>query len=61
MTDTHFATRGRMGCLADFLARILQDGWAAQFPLVSRKRRIHRKLAAEDGQLKAIGSSHGVY
>jgi cyanophycinase len=29
ITDTHFAARDRMGRLAAFMARVLQDGWAA--------------------------------
>jgi len=30
ITDSHFVTRDRMGRLVTFLARIVQDGWAAQ-------------------------------
>jgi cyanophycinase-like exopeptidase len=30
ITDSHFAARDRMGRLVTFLARIVQDGWAAQ-------------------------------
>lgn len=30
ITDSHFVTRDRIGRLATFLARIVQDGWAVQ-------------------------------
>jgi cyanophycinase len=124
ITDTHFVKRDRMGRLLVFLARILQDGWAAQvraigveqdtavllepdgqarvigsgpayfleankppevcqrrIPLTFSKISVHRvlsggsfnvkdwkgaggddyRISAEKGELKAIGSSHGIY
>jgi cyanophycinase len=30
ITDSHFVTRDRMGRLVTFLARLIQDGWAAE-------------------------------
>jgi cyanophycinase len=55
ITDTHFAKRDRMGRLLVFLARILQDGWAAQVRAVAVEEGA-AVLLEPDGQAKVIGS-----
>lgn len=55
ITDTHFAKRDRMGRLLVFLARILQDGWAAQVRAIAVGQDA-AVLLEPDGQAKVIGS-----
>jgi cyanophycinase len=55
VTDTHFAKRDRMGRLLVFLARILQDGWAAQVRAIAVEQDA-AVLLEPDGQAKVIGS-----
>src|SRR5271154_4860975 len=55
ITDTHFAKRDRMGRLLVFLARILQDGWAAQVRAIAVDQDAALLLEA-DGQAKIIGT-----
>jgi cyanophycinase len=55
ITDTHFAKRDRMGRLLVFLARILQDGWAAQVRAIAVEQDA-AVLLEPDGQAKIIGS-----
>jgi cyanophycinase len=55
ITDTHFAKRDRMGRLLVFLARILQDGWAAQVRAMAVEQDT-AVLLEPDGQAKVIGS-----
>ncbi|HJX94302.1 MAG TPA: cyanophycinase, partial [Candidatus Acidoferrum sp.] len=55
ITDTHFAKRDRMGRLLVFLARILQDGWAAQVRAIAIEQDA-AVLLEPDGQAKVIGS-----
>ena len=55
ITDTHFAKRDRMGRLLVFLARILQDGWAAQVRAIAVDQDAAVLLEA-DGQAKVIGA-----
>ena len=54
ITDTHFVKRGRLGRLIVFLARILQDGWAAQVRAIAVEEGAAVLLDA-DGQSKIIG------
>jgi cyanophycinase len=54
ITDTHFVKRDRLGRLIVFLARILQDGWAAQVRAVAVEEGAAVLLDA-DGQSKVIG------
>jgi cyanophycinase len=55
ITDTHFVKRDRMGRLLVFLARILQDGWAAQVRAIAVEQDA-AVLLEPDGQVKVIGS-----
>jgi cyanophycinase len=55
ITDTHFAKRDRMGRLLVFLARILQDGWAAQVRAIAVEEGV-AVLLEPDAQAKIIGS-----
>ena len=55
IADTHFAKRDRMGRLIVFLARILQDGWAARVRAIAVEEGAAVLLEA-DGQAKVIGS-----
>jgi cyanophycinase len=55
ITDTHFAKRDRMGRLLVFLARILQDGWAAQVRAIAVEQDA-AVLLEPDGHAKVIGS-----
>ncbi len=60
ITDSHFAKRDRMGRSLGFLARIMQDGWAAH----PREIAIDEKsavLVEGDGQASVIGSGKGAY
>jgi cyanophycinase len=55
ITDTHFAKRDRMGRLLVFLARILQDGWAARVRAIAVEQDA-AVLLEPDGRAKVIGS-----
>ncbi len=55
ITDTHFVKRDRMGRLLVFLARILQDGWAAKVRAIAVEQDA-AVLLEPDGQAKVIGS-----
>jgi cyanophycinase len=60
LTDSHFATRDRMGRTLVFLARVVQDGWSRQ----PREIAIDEKSAVlieADGQARVIGPGKGAY
>jgi cyanophycinase len=60
LTDSHFATRDRMGRSLGFLARIVQEGWSE----TPREIAIDEKsalLVERDGRAKVIGSGKGVF
>ena len=60
LTDSHFATRDRMGRSLGFLARIVQDGWSA----TPREIAIDEKsalLVEADGRARVTGTGLGVY
>jgi cyanophycinase len=60
LTDSHFATRDRMGRSLGFLARIVQDGWSE----TPREIAIDEKsalLVEADGRSKVIGGGQGVF
>src|SRR5271166_4565505 len=54
ITDTHFAKRDRMGRLLVFLARILQDGWAARVRAIAVDENT-AVLLEPDGSAKVAG------
>ena len=60
ITDTHFVKRDRMGRLLVFLARILQDGWAAQVRAIAVEQDA-AVLLEPDGQAKVIGSGSAYF
>jgi len=55
ITDTHFVKRDRLGRLVVFLARILQDGWAARVRAIAVEESA-AVLLEPDGQAKVIGA-----
>ena len=60
LTDSHFATRDRMGRSLGFLARIVQDGWSK----TPREIAIDEKsalLVEASGRAKVVGTGLGVY
>jgi cyanophycinase len=60
LTDSHFATRDRMGRSLGFLARIVADGWSK----TPREIAIDEKsalLMEVDGRSKVVGTGSGVY
>jgi cyanophycinase len=60
LTDSHFATRDRMGRSLGFLARIVQDGWSK----TPREIAIDQKsalLVEAGGRAKVMGTGLGVY
>ena len=60
LTDTHFATRDRMGRTLTFLARIMKDGWSP----APREIAIDEKsavLVERNGKARVIGSGKGAY
>jgi len=60
LTDSHFATRDRMGRTLGFLARIMQDGWSES----PREVAIDEKsavLVEPDGRGTVVGSGKGAY
>ncbi|MFZ0277847.1 MAG: cyanophycinase [Candidatus Sulfotelmatobacter sp.] len=60
LTDSHFATRDRMGRSLGFLARIVQDGWSR----APREIAIDEKsalLVEAGGRAKVVGTGLGVY
>lgn len=60
LTDSHFATRDRMGRSLGFLARIAQDGWSK----TPREIAIDEKsalLVEASGRAKVVGTGLGVY
>jgi len=60
LTDTHFATRDRMGRTLTFLARIMKDGWspAPREIAVDEKSAV---LVERNGKARVIGSGKGAY
>jgi cyanophycinase len=60
LTDSHFATRDRMGRSLGFLARIVEDGWSK----TPRQIAIDEKsalLVEPGGRGKVVGTGSGVY
>jgi cyanophycinase len=60
LTDSHFATRDRMGRSLGFLARIVADGWSKS----PREIAIDEKsalLVEPNGRAKVVGTGLGVY
>jgi cyanophycinase-like exopeptidase len=60
ITDSHFATRDRMGRTLVFLARIMQDGWSKS----PREVAIDEKSALQvesDGTGTVVGNGQGAY
>src|ERR1700683_3218430 len=60
LTDSHFATRDRMGRSLGFLARIVEDGWSK----TPRQIAIDEKsalLVESNGRAKVVGTGLGVY
>lgn len=60
LTDSHFATRDRMGRSLGFLARVVQDGWSK----TPREIAIDEKsalLVESNGRAKVVGTGLGVY
>jgi cyanophycinase len=60
LTDSHFATRDRMGRSLGFLARIVEDGWSK----TPREIAIDEKsalLVEAGGRAKVVGTGLGVY
>ena len=60
LTDSHFATRDRMGRTLGFLARIVQDGWSES----PREVAIDEKSAVllePDGKGTVLGNGKGAY
>jgi cyanophycinase len=60
ITDSHFATRDRMGRSLGFLARIMKDGWSSS----PREVAIDEKsavLVEADGKARVVGAGKGAY
>ncbi|MGA9354232.1 MAG: cyanophycinase [Terriglobales bacterium] len=60
LTDSHFATRDRMGRTLGFLARVMQDGWSK----TPREIAVDEKsalLVGSDGTGFVVGKGKGVY
>jgi cyanophycinase len=60
LTDSHFATRDRMGRSLGFLARIVEDGWSK----TPREIAIDEKsalLVETGGRARVVGTGLGVY
>jgi cyanophycinase len=60
ITDSHFATRDRMGRTLGFLARIMKDGWSSS----PREVAIDEKssvLVEADGKGTVVGTGKGAY
>jgi cyanophycinase len=55
ITDTHFAKRDRMGRLAVFMSRILQDGWAGSVRAIAMEENA-AVLLEPDGIAKVVGN-----
>jgi cyanophycinase len=55
ITDTHFSKRDRLGRLLVFLARILQDGWAAQVRAIGVDENA-AVLLEPDGAASVVGA-----
>ena len=60
ITDTHFAKRDRMGRLAVFMARILQDGWATQIRAIGVEENA-AVLVTPDGKAETVGTGHAYF
>jgi cyanophycinase len=60
LTDSHFATRDRMGRSLGFLARLVQDGWSASPREVAIDER-SAVLVEPDGIGTVVGSGKGAY
>ncbi len=54
ITDTHFVKRDRMGRLLVFMARVLQDGWAARVRAIAVDENA-ALLVEPDGNSRVIG------
>jgi cyanophycinase len=60
ITDTHFAARDRMGRTLVFMARILQDGRAAQIRDIAVDERT-AVLLGPDGKAVVVGAGHAYF
>jgi cyanophycinase-like exopeptidase len=60
ITDSHFATRDRMGRTLGFLARIMKDGWSASPREVAIDER-SGVLVEADGKVTVVGTGKGAY
>jgi cyanophycinase len=60
LTDSHFATRDRMGRSLGFLARIMQDGWSETPREVAIDER-SAVLVEAGGTARVVGSGKGAY
>ncbi len=60
LTDSHFATRNRMGRSLGFLARILQEGWSKSPRAVAIDERT-AVLVEPDGKATVVGNGKGAY
>jgi cyanophycinase len=60
ITDSHFATRDRMGRSLGFLARIMKDGWSQspQEVAIDEKSAV---LVEADGKATVVGAGKGAY
>ena len=57
LTDSHFASRDRMGRLIGFLARVVQDGWATD-PVGLGIDAATAVLVEPDGSAQVVGSGN---
>ncbi|HXY09428.1 MAG TPA: cyanophycinase [Terriglobales bacterium] len=60
LTDSHFATRDRMGRSLGFLARIIEDGWSETPREVAIDER-SAVLVDADGMAQVVGGGKGAY
>jgi cyanophycinase len=60
LTDSHFATRDRMGRTLVFLARIMQDGWSKTPHEVAIDEK-SAVLVEADGEATVVGTGKGAY
>jgi cyanophycinase len=60
ITDSHFATRDRMGRTLAFMARLMQDGWSKSPRDIAIDER-SGVLVESDGKAVVIGTGRGAY
>lgn len=60
ITDSHFATRDRMGRTLAFLARIMQDGWSKDPSEIAVDEK-SAVLVDDDGKAVVVGPGKGAY